>query len=281
VIDPFRIHRPVGPPVLLYDSPHSGRHYPSDFVTKATGADLRRGEDAYVDDLLGHAPAYGVCVLEAVYPRCYIDVNREETDIDAALLAEPWPEPLTPTDKSARGLGLIRRYVVPGVEVHAHLLSVPEVRARIAHVYRPYHAALGALVEEIRGARGTVWHIDWHSMKSVGNAMTPDGAGAARPDFVVSDLEGRSASPTLTTLVVDQLRGFGYGVSVNTPYKGGTIVQLVGAPDRGVHSIQIEINRALYLDEQRVEKTAGFEGLARKLEELTRSLASAAPKSAR
>ena len=275
-MEPFRVRLPDGvgnrPPRLLYDSPHSGRHYPEDFATKATGADLRRGEDAYVDKLLHGASDSGACVLEAIYPRWYIDVNREETDIDASLLSEPWPGPLEPTDKSARGLGLIRRYVVPGVEVNSRLLSVNEVRDRIDRVYRPYHIALARLVSEVREAHGAVWHINWHSMKSIGNAMTPDGA-VRRPDFIVSDLRGRSATPKLTEWIVAWLRNAGYSVAVNDPYQGGTILQRTGAPDRGIHSVQIEINRALYLDELRVKKTEAFDELATTLQTFTRDLA--------
>jgi N-formylglutamate deformylase len=276
VIEPFRIRRPVGPTApLVYDSPHSGRFYPPDFDTKASREDLRRAEDAYVDELLDGAPALGVAVLDATYPRCYIDVNRAESDIDPGLLSEPWPTELAPTEKSARGLGLIRRYVVPGVEINARLLSVSEVRERIDRVYRPYHSALDALIEGTRAVHGRAVHIDWHSMKSVGNAMTPDGA-VARPDFVVSDLEGRSAAKEATARVVGTLRDLGYRVAVNDPYKGGEIIRRIGEPALGVHSIQVEINRALYLDERRIDKTGGFATLARDLDALTRVLVASA-----
>jgi N-formylglutamate deformylase len=277
-VPPFTILRPSGVPTLLFDSPHSGRSYPADFAVKCTRTELRRGEDAYVDELVAGAVRYGVCLLAATYPRCYIDLNRAESDIDAELLSEPWPLPLDPTDKTRRGLGLIRRYVEPGVEVNARRLTVAEVSRRIEQIYRPYHAALGALIEEIRAARGTVWHLNWHSMKSAGNAMTPDGAGARRPDFVVSDLEGRSADPALTRLVVDTLTGLGYRVAVNDPYRGGTIVQRFGAPAREVHSVQVEISRALYLNERVVEKTPGYGRLQGDLLELARVLADAAPR---
>ncbi|MCX6553297.1 MAG: N-formylglutamate amidohydrolase, partial [Acidobacteria bacterium] len=179
-------------PVLLYDSPHSGRYYPADFETRATGAVLRRSEDAYVDDLILPALTCGAAVVVANYPRSYIDVNREPDDIDVALLAEPWPGPLRPSDKSQKGLGLIRRFVTPGVEVHAQPLTVSEVCRRIETVYEPYHRQLGALINRIRRDRGFVWHINWHSMKSVGHAMAPDGEGARRADVVVGDLDGRS-----------------------------------------------------------------------------------------
>jgi N-formylglutamate amidohydrolase len=271
-VEPFTIHRPSATSALLYDSPHSGRHYPSDFASKASRLELRRGEDAYVDELLSAAPALGAYLLVGNYPRCYIDVNRSESDIDAALLSEPWPEPLEPTDKSVRGLGLIRRYVVPGVEAQARPLTVSEVRSRIDRVYRPYHAALTALIDEIHASHGVVWHIDWHSMKSVGNEMTPDGPGARRPDFVVSDREGASASSDVTDVVVRGLAEMGYRVAVNDPYKGGTIVRRIGSPARGIHSVQVEINRALYLDEQLVEMTPAADQLAANLDRLTRIL---------
>lgn len=273
MIEPYTVHRPAGAPVLVYDSPHSGRYYPPDFEPGAPLADLRRGEDAYVDQLLAGATAYGAVVLAANYPRCYIDVNRAETDIDATLLAEPWPGPIEPTEKTERGLGLIRRYVVPGVEAQARPLTAAALRARLDRVYRPYHAMLAALVEQVRAARGTVVHVNWHSMKSRGNAMTPDGPGVERADVVVSDVHGRSAAGRVRELIVGALEEAGWRVAVNEPYAGGTIVQRTGAPDRGVHSVQIEINRALYLDESTVEPTSGFADAARVIALVTQRLA--------
>ena len=272
----FEIHRPRGEALLLYDTPHSGRYYPPDFHLGAPLGQVRLGEDAYVDELLLPSVAEGAVLLSNVYPRCYVDVNRAVTDIDPQQLSEPWPTPLAPTEKSRRGLGLIRRNVVPGVEAQARPLTVAEVQRRIDGVYVPYHAALDGLVKELKQARGTVVHIDWHSMKSVGNAMTPDGAGARRPDFIVSDGDGTTADAELTRSIAEQLRAQGFSVAVNDPYKGGTIVKRLGAPAHGVHSVQIEINRRLYLEEQRVEKAAGFEGLALEIARFTRWLSGAA-----
>lgn len=275
---PFVIARPDGAPRLVYDSPHSGRRYPDEFVSVATRLQLRWAEDAYVDELLAPSVAHGAVLLHAVLPRSFIDLNRAPTDIDEALLAEPWPAPLHRTEKTERGLGLIRRYSVPGVPIYApRSFTVAEVERRIRGMYEPYHAALDTLVGEVRAARRAVWHVNWHSMKSRGNAMTPDGDGAARADFVVSDRDGRSASAELTALVVDGLRAAGHSVSVNTPYKGGHIVQRLGRPADGVHSVQVEINRALYLDERAVEPAAGFAALQALLAALTRQLADAAP----
>jgi N-formylglutamate deformylase len=266
-----------GEPVLLYDSPHSGRTYPPDFRTVATGAALRRGEDAYVDALLAGATAHGAAVLVANYPRCYIDLNRAEDDIDPALLAEPWPAPLNPTEKSRRGLGLIRRFVTPGVPVYDGPLPVATVRQRLEQVYDPYHRQLRGLLTRLRERRGVAWFVDWHSMKSVGNAMTPDGEGARRPDMVVGDLDGRSAGPELTGRIVDGLRARGYRVALNDPYKGGTIVLRYGRPADGVHAVQVEMNRALYLDEAAVVTHAGFARLRDALTALTAELCAAAP----
>ena len=273
---PFELLSPRTEPLpLIFDSPHSGRFYPDDFRAKPPLAVLRRAEDAYVDALIADAPQLGVTVLLANYPRCYVDANREPDDLDAELLAEPWPGTLKPTRKSRKGLGLIRRYVTPGVEVHRDKLSVAEVRDRLDRVYWPYHRALAAAIARLRAAFGFAWHIDWHSMRAVGNGMTRD-AGTRRPDFAIGDLEGASADRALVSLIADTLTGLGYRVALNDPYKGAAILRRHGAPAEGVHSVQIEINRALYLDEDAVELTGGFAKLRGDIARLTERLAEAA-----
>ncbi len=275
-VAPFTVARPERAGPVVFDSPHSGRHYPADFVTAASPLELRWAEDAYVDELLSHAPSLGIALLTAAYPRSYIDLNRPPDDIDEALLDGPWPAPLNPTEKSRRGLGLIRRFVVPGVVIYDAPLSVAEVQRRIDTIYAPYQRALDALLREAREAHGGVWHVNWHSMKSRGNAMTPDGAGALRADFVVSDRNGGTTSPALTSLIVDSLQAMGYTVSVNYPYLGGSIVQRVGRPALGVHSVQVEISRGLYLDEPEVKLRAGAELLGRNLRSLSVQLVAGA-----
>jgi N-formylglutamate deformylase len=271
-MQPFELRAPSDPLPLIYDSPHSGRYYPEDFRYKPPLEVLRRGEDAYVDELIAGAAASGVTVLLANYPRCYVDANRDPDDLDRELLAEPWPGPLKPTGKTRRGLGLIRRYVTPGVEVHRERLTVAEVRHRLDNVYWPYHRALEDGIAALRERFGFAWHIDWHSMKSVGNAMTPD-AGRRRADFVIGDLDGTSAEGALVALAAETLAGLGYRVALNDPYKGAAILRRHAAPARQVHSIQIEINRGLYLDEHRVAPGEGFAGLRRDLATLTARLA--------
>jgi N-formylglutamate deformylase len=274
--DALQIQRPSGGSVpLLFDTPHSGRDYPVDFGASAPLAGLRRGEDAYVDELLEGSTDFGVTVLRALYPRCYLDLNRAPDDIDQGMLQGEWPGPLAPTEKSERGLGLIRRLVVPEIPIYGRLLSVAEVQARIARVYNPYHKALGQLRAELVEEHGKLWHINWHSMKSVGNAMTPDGPGTKRPDFVVGDLRGKSAHRSFTDTVVGLLEEQGYRVTVNDPYAGGLILKEMGDPGAEIHSIQIEMNRALYLDELAVEKTDGFSGLKKNLMRFIRELAEA------
>jgi N-formylglutamate deformylase len=260
---------------ILFDTPHSGREYPSDFGASAPLAGLRRGEDAYVDELLAGCTEFGVTVLTALFPRCYLDLNREPDDIDVGMLEEAWPEPLAPTEKSDRGLGLIRRLVIPEIPIYDRLLSVAEVQARIDSVYHPYHETLARLRAELLEEHGRLWHINWHSMKSVGNAMTPDGDGALRPDFVVGNLRGQSAQGSFTDLVVGLLESQGYEVSVNDPYAGGLILRDMGDPYFGVDSVQIEMNRDLYLDEPAVKKTDGFSPLKLSLRTFTKELVQA------
>jgi N-formylglutamate deformylase len=275
-MQPFRVLAPAGAAVpLLYDSPHSGREYPPDFGAAAPLEQLRRAEDAHVDGLIDAAPAHGVTVLLALVPRCYIDLNRAADDVDPEMLEDPGPD-WSPTVKSERGLGLIRKLVMPGQPVYDRQLTRREVRDRIERVYLPYHDALRRLADGLLARHGRVWHVNWHSMKSVGNAMTPDGPDAVRPDFVVGDLNGTSADAAFTDTAAGLLRELRFTVAVNQPYAGGRIVRVLGDPAAGVHSIQIEINRRLYLDEPHAVKSDRFLGMRADLDRFTRRLAQVA-----
>jgi len=208
----------------------------------------------------------------ATFPRAYVDVNRAEDDIDPELLAEPWPAPLAPTDYSRRGMGLIRRNALPGVPMYDRLLTVAEVRGRIDNYYAVYRQTLAEQVATTRDRFGVVWHINCHSMKSRGNAMNVDN-GAARPDFVVSDRHGTTADPAHTKWVADWLRARGFVVQVNDPYQGGDLVRTFGAPAVGRHSIQIEINRALYMNEAAFTRGPRFAEIRERCGDLVRDLA--------
>lgn len=249
----------MAPPVaLIVDSPHSGMEWPADFTPIAPRTAILTTWDAYVDELWGEAPAVGATLLAATFPRAYIDVNRAEDDIDPLLLASPWPSPLSPTHYSARGMGLIRRLALPNVPMYDRPLGVGDVRHRIAAYYRPYRAALRERVNALRAQFGAAWHLDCHSMKSRGNEMNVD-AGDARPDFVISDRHGQSADAAHTLWIADWFRRRGHAVLINDPYQGGDLVARFGSPADRVHSIQIEINRALYLEEATASRGPEFE----------------------
>jgi len=243
---------------VLVDSPHSGMTWPDDFAPDAPRSAILTTWDAFVDALWSGAPAAGATLIAATFPRAYIDVNRAVTDLDPALLAEPWPTPLAPTAYSQRGMGLIRRSALPGVPMYDRLLTVDEVQRRIDECYLPYRQALSAHLDLLHVRFGDVWHINVHSMKSRGNAMNVD-AGAARPDVVVSDRRGGSADPVHTAWVAEWFRDRGYSTQVNDPYQGGDIVASAGAPARGRHSIQVEFNRALYMNEDAVTPGPRFD----------------------
>jgi N-formylglutamate deformylase len=256
---PVLAHAPstVRVPIVV-DSPHSGMRWPPDFAPAASRAAVQTTWDAFVDELWADAPAAGATLITASFPRAYVDVNRAADDIDPALLAEPWPAPLTPTDYTRRGMGLIRRNALPGVAMYDRHLTVREVQHRIDAYYRPYRAALVEHLDALHAAFGAVWHIDCHSMKSRGNAMNVDN-GAARPDVVVSDRHGSTAAPTETAWVAAWFATRGFTVQVNDPYQGGDLVRTTGAPAVGRHSIQIELNRALYMDEAAFERGTRFD----------------------
>ncbi|WP_284620139.1 N-formylglutamate amidohydrolase [Aquabacterium humicola] len=275
--DPAASFTVIGPtePVhgpLVFDSPHSWRHWPADGTpTIATPEQLDTSWDAWVDELWVAAIGRRAPLLAARFHRAYIDANRARDDLDPALLAAPWPTPLNPAATSARGMGLIRRDVLPGVPMAAWPLAVDEVRDRIARCYDPYHVRLAQLVEAAHARWGFSVHIDCHSMKTVGNAMNEDN-GRPRPDLVVSDLDGATCDGELLGWVAKALRGLGYSVGINDPYRGGELVRRHGRPAEGRHSLQIEVKRSLYMDELRCERHAGFAHLVLDLGRFVRGL---------
>lgn len=265
---------------LVLDSPHSWRDWPADAVVHQAGqAALLSTWDAWVDELWLKALDGSAPLLAARFHRAYIDVNRARDDIDPAQLAAAWPTPLRPTDKSRRGFGLIRQLALPGVPMYAAPLAVADVQGRIRRCYDPYHERLAGLLRDAQSRFGWAVHVDCHSMKSVGNAMNED-AGRPRPDVVLSDLDGRSAHPLLMQWMAGALKAQGLSVQINDPYRGAELLRRHGVPHEGRYSVQIEINRALYMDEARVERHAGFDRLARQLagfvQQLHARLASAA-----
>lgn len=257
---------------LVVDSPHSGTLYPFNSGIVAPADALQTTWDAFVDELWDYAPSVGGALLSARFPRAYIDPNRAPDDIDQDMLMQPWPDAVTPSAACSRGMGLIRRHALPGIPMYPGKLDIEEVQHRLRHYYQSYHTVLQALLDESVQRFGRVWHINCHSMKSVGNAMNVDN-GAERPDIVVSDRKGISASSALTEWIASEFDRRGYRVRINTPYQGGYIVQHYGAPTQGRHSIQIEIKRSVYMNEKRCEKHEGFDRLQHDLSSFLGSLA--------
>jgi len=269
----FRRHDPHEEALpLVLDSPHSGKDYPSDFAHLPPRDVVRQAEDSYVDELYAAAPAMGATLVEALFPRAYIDPNRSLADIDTALLDAPWPGPVTPSRKTELGIGLVWRLAHGGVPMYARPLSVAEVEQRIAACYEPYHAAVAQAIDERYLRFGAVWHLDCHSMPAVGDVMSDD-PGRPRADFVLGDRDGTTCEPELTAFVAGTLRGMGYDVAINDPYKGVELVRLHGRPRERRHSLQIEVNRRLYVDEATLEKHAGFASLQAHLHRLLEALA--------
>jgi N-formylglutamate deformylase len=262
---PLRVHAPRADVVpLVLDSPHSGEHYPEDFDHAPPRAVVRRAEDTHVGRLYASAPSHGAALLEATFPRAYLDANRSLEDIDPELLADGWERPLAPSGKTDKGIGLVWRIARDGSPMYARKLTRREVEARIERCWRPYHAALDALLDDTVAAFGAAWHLNCHSMPAVGDANADD-PGRERADFVLGDRDGTTCAPQFTALVAATLRGFGYSVAINDPYKGVELVRAYSNPRTGRHSLQIEISKRLYMDEATLQKSAGFTQLQKDL----------------
>lgn len=252
---------------IVCDSPHSGTHYPADFGTALALPLLRMGEDTHVDALWADAPAHGATLIAATFARTYIDPNRALTDLDAQMLSGPWSTPLAPGEKSRLGFGLVWSRMNAQTPIYHRRLSPAEVQSRIERCWRPYHAALQAAIDEAVQAGG-VWHLNLHSMPN--DAYERLGIASAHPlaDFVLGDRDGTTCEPAFVQLVASTLRGFGYRVAINDPYKGVELIGRIGQPQLQRHSLQIEIRRPLYMDEASRERNAGFEPLRAHLAQL-------------
>ncbi len=247
---------------LIFCSPHSGRRYPPELlrISRLDRHALRQSEDSYVDLLFEAAPQLGAPLLRALFPRAWVDVNRARDELDQRMFADPLPSSAdTRSSRVRAGLGVIPRIVADGQDIYDRKLKFFEARRRLADCYDPYHRALMALVGEARARHGCAILIDCHSMPSAGALPFRE---TERPlDFVLGDRFGSSCSGAVTACVEETLSGLGYQVSRNAPYAGGHVASAYGRPLEGVHVLQIEINRALYLDERRIARTSGFDRL--------------------
>jgi N-formylglutamate amidohydrolase len=246
---------------VVVASPHSGSVYPPPFLSQTAVplTALRRAEDAFVDDLFASAPALGMPFLAARFPRSYVDANREPYELDPGMFEGPLPRPLNHrTTRVAAGLGMIPRVAASGEAIYRSRVSSNEIEQRLESCWRPYHAALSTLIEQTHRQFGAALLIDAHSMPSSASAVGPR-EREHRIDIVLGDNHGESCAPDLVAFAERWLAGRGLRVQRNQPYAGGFTTQRYGRPGLGRHALQIEINRALYMDESRHEKlpTAG------------------------
>lgn len=258
------VRRPATQTVaLVVSSPHSGTHYPNDFVRDSLldPLSLRRSEDSFVDDLVSAAPDFGAPLLKALFPRVYIDVNREPYELDPKMFGEPLPDFVNAASaRVAAGYGTIARMVATGAEIYRAPLTFAEAEDRVLRLYRPYHAALDGLVNDTLSRFRRVLLLDCHSMPSVGSSVEKD-AGRMRADIILGDCHGTSCDRSLTAEVAAFFTREGFRVVLNEPFAGGFITRHHGRPRQGRHALQIELNRALYMNEIRLERSAEFHAI--------------------
>ena len=255
---------------FVFASPHSGRVYPDSFVaTSRLGAlGLRRSEDAFVDKLFASAIALGAPMIAARFPRAYLDANRAPGELDPAMFAEPLTVAVdTPGTRVNAGLGVIPRIVRDGAEIYSRKLPAREAEMRLSRLYHPYHAALAKLLDDTRNRFGCAVLIDCHSMPSA----------AAIPDAVLGDRYGMACAHALIQKAEIEFVRQGFTVARNTPYAGGYSTHIHGRPMLGMHAVQIEINRALYLNEERIEPNEHFADIARRLATVLREITTIEP----
>src|SRR3974390_1154897 len=246
---------------IIFNSPHSGSVYPNEFLN-ASRIDLpalRRSADSFMDQLIGGLSDRGFPIVSVNFPRSYIDVNREPYELDPRMFSGRLPSFANSRSmRGAGGLGTIPRVVGDGQEIYRERLSVDDALGRIEALYKPYHRALRRLINKTHQAFGTVVMVDCHSMPSIGVSREEP----RRPDVVIGDRYGTSCAPLLAETVEETMTRLGYSIGRNKPYAGGFITEHYGNPASGLHTIQLELNRAIYMDERRRERSARFAQVA-------------------
>lgn len=249
---------------VVFASPHSGRRYPAEFLknSRLDAIGIRKSEDSFIDEIFAGAPRHGAPLLMAEFPRAYVDPNREPFELDPGMFDDPLPDYVNSSSpRVAAGLGTVARVVTNGEEIYDRPIGVDDAFRRIDGCYHPYHEALRGLIGRAVDAFGACLLVDCHSMPSIGGPMERD-PGRRRVDMVLGDNHGLSCNPAITDLADDTLSGMGYAVNRNNPYSGGFTTRNYGRPATGVHALQIEINRATYMNEATIERAAGFDALA-------------------
>ncbi|GMG81694.1 N-formylglutamate amidohydrolase [Paralimibaculum aggregatum] len=263
----------------VFSSPHSGRDYPETLVARSRLdlLRLRASEDALVDRLFETAPHEGAPLLCALLPRAWLDLNRAPGDLDPALIEGVQPAGIN--QRVAAGLGVVPRVVSEGQEIYRGKITREEAEARIADVHGPYHERLAALLARARQRFGMAVLYDCHSMPTEALRAAPRVQGKA-PEIVLGDRFGAAASREVVTRVQLVFERAGFRVTRNAPFAGGYITQRYGRPGQGIHAVQIEIDRGLYLDQRRIEPGSRFAEIRQRLGEVVATLcadAGAAP----
>jgi len=273
---------------LVFASPHSGCDYSEAFLaaSRLDPLALRRSEDCFVDEIFQAAPRLGAPLIRALFPRAFVDANREPFELDPAMFAGELPAYAnTRSPRVAAGLGTIARVVANGADIYRGKLDFSEALGRIRRHYWPYHKSLSELVERTKADFGACILVDCHSMPSnggpsIGGPVDRD-AGAKRVDFVLGDCHGTSCAPAVIETVQAALRELGYYVARNRPYSGGFVTRHYGKPEDGVHGLQIEVNRFLYMDESRIRRSEGLARLARDMQRVIAALGKLDPETIR
>lgn len=262
----------VAPAPVIFDIPRSGSEYPRHFRSIASLTDLQKSVSSFVEELYSGVTASGATWLYAAFPNAFIDPNRHELDIDPDSLDGPWPVPLKPSPKTSTGIGLIPMVCAGTRPIYDGKLAVADVEARLADYYWPYHNELGRLIAGFRERFGVAYHLSCHSMSEFIAGNGPD-AGTRRSDFDLGDRNGTTCGRALVDVAAETLTSFGYRVTVNAHYVGAEAVRKHGDPKNGVHSLQIEMNRGLYMNETTRERSNRFPQIQRHMAALSERLA--------
>jgi N-formylglutamate amidohydrolase len=267
IVEPAEWRAPI-----IFNSPHSGSVYPHDFLSasRIDLAALRRSEDSFMDELIAGLSLRGFPTVRVNFPRSYVDVNREPYELDPRMFVGRLPSfANTRSMRVAGGLGTIPRVVGDGQEIYRERIGVDDALARIEALYKPYHRALRRLINKAHQAFGAVVVVDCHSMPSIGVSRDEP----RRPDVVIGDRYGTSCAPLLPDMVEETMRALGYSIGRNKPYAGGFITEHYGNPASGLHTVQVELNRSVYMDERRRERGPRFEQVAKDFAILADALA--------
>ena len=274
----FEIDYPISQTIpFVFASPHSGRNYQTSFIAKSrlNLLALRRSEDSFIDDLYSDAPNYGAPFLKALFPRAYLDPNREAYELDQEMFLEPLPDFVnTNSPRVSTGLGTVPKIVANGDEIYESKMLFKEAENRIIICYFPYHTALNDLIKETKNKFGKCILIDCHSMPSIGGLVNRDTKND-NVDIVLGNKHGKTCADELIQFVEVQFKNLNLIVRRNHPYAGGYTTEHYGNPNKNVHTLQIEVNRANYMDEKTITRKNGFLKMKKKISNLLQALAEA------